>query len=248
MAATARKTTSKGTRSAKQSSNGKPNSSFGLSEAVLAFIQDASMRLSVTPAKLKVAIAATHLEPPVFGIIEAIVQATQDETQGQRLKLSADALREALMSIISSRKDPFAELDDGSARRELLIGQIMGELEAGRLREQLFAESIGVDEAADLTHLSRQALEKRRREGKLLALKMKNQWRYPKWQFDPGSPGGVLPGLGEVLTELELSPIGAAAWLTEPSEVLGNRAAIELLRDGRTEEVIALAEEVGHLA
>lgn len=243
-----RKTTTKAQGSAKKSNNDKPNTSLEFPEAVLEFIHDASMRLSVAPAKLKVAIAATHLEPRVFGIIEAIVQATQDETQERRLKQSAEALREALVNIISSDKDPFAEIDDGIARRELLIGQIMAELEAGRLREQLFAESISVDEAAELTHLSRQALERRRREGKLLALKMKNQWRYPKWQFDPGSPGGVLPGLGEVLAELELSPVGAAAWLTESSEALDNRTAIELLRDGRTEEVVALAEEVGHLA
>ena len=50
------------------------------------------MRLSVAPAKLKVAIAATRLEPRVFGIIEAIVQANQDETQEQRLKQSAEAV------------------------------------------------------------------------------------------------------------------------------------------------------------
>ena len=248
MGATVRKTATNAKGSAKKSNKDELDSSFGLPEPVLAFIQDASMRLSMAPAKLKVAIAATRLEPRVFGIIEAIVQANQDETQEQRLKQSAEALREALVNIVSSRKDPFAEIDDGISRRELLIGQIMAELEGGRLHEQLFAESISVDEAADLIHRSRQALERRRREGKLLALKMKNQWRYPKWQFDPGSPGGVLPGLGEVLAELELSPTGAAAWLTEPSEALDNRTAIELLRDGRTEEVLALAEEVGHLA
>ena len=149
-----RKTTTKAQGSAKKSNNDKPNTSLEFSEAVLEFIHDASMRLSVAPAKLKVAIAATHLEPRVFGIIEAIVQATQDETQERRLKQSAEALREALVNIISSDKDPFAEVDDGISRRELLIGEIMAELEAGRLREQLFAESnVAADPAATLDEL-----------------------------------------------------------------------------------------------
>ena len=93
MGATVRKTATNAKGSAKKSNKDKLDISFGLPEPVLAFIQDASMRLSMAPAKLKVAIAATRLEPRVFGIIEAIVQANQDETQEQRLKQSAEALR-----------------------------------------------------------------------------------------------------------------------------------------------------------
>ena len=205
------------------------------------------MRLSIEPSRLKVAMAATKLGPDVFGLIETIVAANQEEIRQRRLGQLVGALREALDDILSSESDPLAPMDEGTSRREVLAAQIQAELEATRLREKLLAESIGVEEAAQFTQRSRQALERRRREGRLLALKMKNQWRYPKWQFDPASPGGVVPGLEEVLGHLELSPAGAAAWMTEPSDVFGGKSAIELLRKGRARDVIELAEEYGHL-
>ena len=205
------------------------------------------MRFSLEPNKLKVAMAAAKLEPDVFGLIETIVAMHHDKIAEGRLEPLVGALGVVLNDIVSSENDPLAPLDAATSRREVLAGNLEAELEAGRLRERLLAESIGVEEAASLTQRSRQALERRRREGRLLALKAKNQWRYPKWQFDPTSPGGVVPGLEEVLGHLELSPAGAAAWLTEPSDAFGGKTAIELLRKGRARDVIELAEDHGYL-
>jgi hypothetical protein len=73
---------------------------------------------------------------------------------------------------------------------------------------------------------------------------------YPRWQFDPDFPGGIVPGLEEVLKHLELSPAGSALWLTEPFEVLGNRRPIDLLKAGEQERkrVVHLAQQQGQTA
>ncbi|HET9225797.1 MAG TPA: hypothetical protein VFR31_03970 [Thermoanaerobaculia bacterium] len=86
-----------------------------------------------------------------------------------------------------------------------------------------------------------------RRAGRLLALRVGSQWRYPQWQFDPDAPGGVVPGLEEILQQLSLSPTGAAFWLLQPSERLGRRPPIELLRRRRPGPVLQLAREQSYL-
>lgn len=69
-----------------------------------------------------------------------------------------------------------------------------------RARERLLAAEGGtcsVQEVADLLGLTRQAVDKRRKAGKLLAVTMGKQWHvFPAWQF---VPSGVLPGVEDVL-------------------------------------------------
>ncbi|MEE8524502.1 MAG: helix-turn-helix domain-containing protein [Thermoanaerobaculia bacterium] len=113
------------------------------------------------------------------------------------------------------------------------------------IRRQILRESIRVAEAAELTGRSRQALERQRRQGRLLALRRSNQWLYPRWQFDADAPGGVVSGLAEVLPLLGLSPTGAAFWLSQPRPELDGRAPVELLHQRRTDPVLALAKEQG---
>jgi hypothetical protein len=72
-----------------------------------------------------------------------------------------------------------------------------------------------------------------------------NQWRYPRWQFDVDAPGGVVPGLAEVLPLLGLSPTGAAFWLSQPHSELGGKAPVALLHRRRPAPVLELAKEHG---
>ena len=97
--------------------------------------------------------------------------------------------------------------------------------------------------SAILTGRSRQSIERLRKAGRLLALRSGNQWLYPRWQFEQDAPGGVVPGLEEVLHHLHLSAAGAAFWLLQPSERLGGAPPIQLLRRHLPEPVIQLARE-----
>jgi len=128
-----------------------------------------------------------------------------------------------------------------------LIAGLWAKQEANATREAVLRESVNVAEAAYRVGRSRQAIERLRRQGRALALRVRQQWRYPVWQLDPDAPGGIVAGLGEVLQGLDLSPLGAAYWLRRPHPKLGDASPIEVLRRGRREEVVSLAQQAGHM-
>jgi hypothetical protein len=210
-------------------------------------LRETSKRLAIPLKRLEVATsAAANLESEAFGVVERLVQLNQDKSREERLERAAKSVSEALDRFTSGHEDPLADVDEAT-EDEALRGQLESEFQSQNERVTILANCVGAEEAAKRAQQSRQRVEELRREGKLLALRVKNCWRYPRWQFDPDFTGGVVPGLGEVLSHLQLSPTGSAAWLTEVFEVLGNQTPIELLKTGRTQEVIRLAKEHGHM-
>ncbi len=114
-----------------------------------------------------------------------------------------------------------------------------------RKRELLVAEggTISAEEAGDLLGISRQAVDKARRAGRLLALNIRRAWRYPLWQFPDAT---ILPGLREVLGSLRtMSPWVRAAFLLDRNAHLGNRRPLDLLKQAKVAEVIDVARAHG---
>ncbi len=219
---------------------------FELPDAVHDVLREVSYRLQIPVQRLEVAVAAACLQPETFGVVETLVQLDQNKEHRDKLRIAAKNISEALIQLISSDEDPLAEVDE-TDEKDVFFGQIEAELETGKLRRMILANCVGVEQAAKLAERTRQRLEHLRREGRLLALRVKNCWRYPQWQFDPDYPGGVLPGLGKVLALLQLSPAGSAAWLTTVFKELGNRSPLDLLRAGQTDDIIEFAEDHGHM-
>lgn len=153
----------------------------------------------------------------------------------------------AIKTIQESSGDPLAEVDEPMDTAEAAEELVLAEAEAHANREAILKECISIAEAAVLTGRSRQALERLRRGGRLLALRKGNQWLYPSWQFDADAPGGVLPGFAEALQNLDLPPMGAAFWFLQPYEELGGFSPIEVLRRRRPEPVIQLAREHSYM-
>ena len=139
--------------------------------------------------------------------------------------------------------DPLAAVDEPLDTASLAESIARTEMEGQAVREEILRRSVSASEAAQQTGRSRQAIERLRRAGRLLGLRVGAQWRYPEWQFSADSSGGVVPGLEEVLRALALSPTGAAFWLLRPAERLGGQPPIELLRRFRPEPVVNLARE-----
>ena len=140
-------------------------------------------------------------------------------------------------------RDPFAEVDEPVEACEVVADLAFAEAEALAHCEALLKDVVSATEAATLTGGSRLSIERLRRAGRLLALRVGSQWLFPRWQFAEDAPGGVLPGLEEVLHHLHLSAPGAAFWLLQPSERLGGASPIQLLRQHFPEPVIQLARE-----
>lgn len=140
--------------------------------------------------------------------------------------------------------DPLHDVDEALPLGAASAAVARAEAEATKTRRALLGDCVTAEEAARLTRRSRQSLERFRRAGRVVALRERNQWLYPRWQFVPDATGGIVDGLGEVLKELRLSPAGAAYWLTRRHQRL-NAVPIGLLCSGRLQAVLDAAREYG---
>ncbi|MDO8692149.1 MAG: hypothetical protein Q7R39_19430 [Dehalococcoidia bacterium] len=104
---------------------------------------------------------------------------------------------------------------------------------------------ISAEDAAGLLHITRQAVDKRRRAGRLIGVNTgRHGYAYPMCQFAP--QGGVLPGLGLVLGELhEHGPWMQLAFLLNQNTLLGGDTPLAELRLGHLESVVTAAHSYG---
>ncbi len=103
--------------------------------------------------------------------------------------------------------------------------------------------TISAEDAGRLLGMSRQAVDKKRRGGQLLALPVGSRQRYPVWQFKDGA---MLPGLADVLAALRTSSAWVqAAFFLSRNTRLGETRPLDLLRQGRIDEVVRAARTHG---
>lgn len=100
--------------------------------------------------------------------------------------------------------------------------------------------TLGAQEVAAHLNLSRQAVYKRFRAGKLLAVDSgRHGQAFPAWQL---VPGGVLPGLEETLSALsDLDPWMKLAFFLEANAATGGKTPLEALRRGKLKDVLRAA-------
>ncbi|MPZ30182.1 MAG: hypothetical protein GEV13_04150 [Rhodospirillales bacterium] len=129
----------------------------------------------------------------------------------------------AAAGILAKSTHPLAaSLMRGVERRRQLLA-----MEDGTASGQEFADALGI---------SRQAVDKRRRAGDLLAIPTgSGDWRYPWWQLKEGK---VLPGFEDVMAALGgLSPWACMDFFLSPDERLSGRRPLDALRKGDKGEV-----------
>lgn len=99
-------------------------------------------------------------------------------------------------------------------------------------------------EVASLLHMTRQAVDKRRLKGQLLAVSLgKRGYLYPDWQF---SGGQVLPGLERVLAALkDCDPWTKLMFMKTGDVRLNGATPLEKLQLGAIEEVVEAAQSYG---
>ena len=212
--------------------------------ALADFVREASIRLGIPQERLNMVVRASRdLSNDEFQVVVSLLDFAHTGASPEKRSSISLGIVSAIKAVQDASEDPLAEVDDPMSTSEAVEALLWAEGEIRLNRKLLLEDSISVAEAAELTGRSRQALERLRRDDRLLALRMGSQWRYPRWQFEPDAPGGILPGLEEVIRSLHLSPAGTASWLLQPAEGLGGCPPIELLQRRRPEPVIELARE-----
>jgi hypothetical protein len=117
-----------------------------------------------------------------------------------------------------------------------------------RMKRELLAREggiLGAQEVADLLHVSRQAVHKRMRARRLIAVECgRHGYAYPAWQF---VAGGLLPGLEETLAALDdaLGPWMRLAFFLNDNVALDGDSPLEALRRGDREPVLRAAALYG---
>ncbi len=115
-------------------------------------------------------------------------------------------------------------------------------LSAFARRRELLADSYSAREVAELLGKDRQTSYDRLAAGTVLAARDGGAWRFPAWQFDPDGPGGLVPGLRDVLRVLAVpSDLARVAWFVSKRPNLGGATPLERLKDGGVDEVLAEA-------
>lgn len=197
---------------------------------------------SVTEALARVLLAGGHPLRTAFlaralNAVAALTTELGEKELGNATGASSDyqVLLRALESpeavLILQRPDPLAaaRLRGLEARSRLL------EAEGG---------TISVDDVARILGISRQAVDKRRRTGKLIGLDTgRRGYLYPSWQF---GRDGLLDGLEKVLDSLLVQdPWTRVAFFVSGSKYLGGESPLAELKRGHLEEVLRAAEAYG---
>ena len=107
-------------------------------------------------------------------------------------------------------------------------------------RRTLIEQSITREEAAGILGVSAQSVSAMLKRGDLAGLKDGRQWRLPRWQFDPESESGALPGLRGVLAAFPASIGALSRWIQIENPDLGGISPQAALRRGRVADVLGL--------
>ncbi len=140
-------------------------------------------------------------------------------------------------------------LEHPAAMRLLDEGPLAGaKLRGLRYREKMLTAEGGTlssQEVAGILNISRQAVDKRRQAGRLIALSIgRRGYAYPAWQFD--AEHGTLPGFEDVLEDLSgHDPWMQVSFMLNSNVYLDDRTPLEALRAGELNPVRRAAQAFG---
>jgi hypothetical protein len=145
----------------------------------------------------------------------------------------------ALVRALSSQ-DLLNKLLEDLKQAEPLAPAFIRGIEAKR---RLIEENGGVftaEQVAQIIGISRQAVEKRRQSGKLVAVSTgRHGYLYPAWQFNES---GTLAGLQDVLAVLEPHDEWMKTiFFVSKNPRLGDRTPVEMLKSGKLKQVLDTA-------
>jgi biotin operon repressor len=159
---------------------------------------------------------------------ERIVKASSAPTDYMVL---VEALTEPSLGPQLAAEDPLVAARLRGVKRQQSLVE-----ESGRvLRAQQVAEILGI---------SRQAVDKRRRQSQLIGLTQgRRGYAYPAWQFENGR---TIADLELVLARLrDHDPWMKLTFFINPNDRLNGASPLQTLRSGKTESVLQAAESYG---
>lgn len=188
----------------------------------------------------EVIIARRERAPFAARAVEALAEAAEQASEETLKEVSGAPSNYAVLSQLLDQPEVLAALRE---RDPLAPARLRGL----RAKERLLAEEGGSLTAAEMASalgLTRQAIDNRRRKGRLIGLDVgRRGYLYPAWQV---GPDGVLGGLADVLTIMGAhDPWTHMIFLLSKSYWLDGETPLTVLRCGQVERVVAAARHYG---
>lgn len=106
------------------------------------------------------------------------------------------------------------------------------------------SDMLSADQFAAVIGATRETVHQKRRRGEVLGLEgAKRGVRFPEWQI--GADGRLLAGLPRLIEALGKHPWAVHRFLLQQHPELDGQSALEALRRGRVDDVLATAQSVG---
>jgi hypothetical protein len=187
---------------------------------------------------------AVEGEPPIMRtmMVRAISAVLEFAALSEASVANAAAAPTDLVVLLRALSS--GELLDDLKRAEPLAPAFIRGIEAKRRLIDENGGALSAEQVAESLGITRQAVEKRRRAGKLIGLTtVRHGYRYPAWQF---SDSGTLPGLEDVLGVLAPHDEWMqTAFFVARNPRLNDRTPIEILKAGELRRVLSAAEVYG---
>jgi hypothetical protein len=177
----------------------------------------------------------------------AVFRNFRESATSEEMERIAQRLEQAVKPPKSEHAALLAALTGGQnfTEKERLEAETTSIARYFQKRQELLQDSLSATEVARLLGTCRQTPHDRVKSGALLAVREKGGLRFPRWQFDPNGPDGILAGFPEVLKALAVSPLAKTSWFTRPSPYLEGRTPLQALQSGEVERLVTLARAVG---
>ncbi|HEY9449826.1 MAG TPA: hypothetical protein VIQ60_08730 [Gemmatimonadaceae bacterium] len=204
--------------------------------------QDALRNLPTLPRE-RAAVAEPLLERVTHAVADILAEAPLEVLQRAA---AAPTGVGSVAKLISS-------LPDASPRLAAADPEAAAIARAAVMKQKILASTptFSTAEVAQILGLTAEGVRKRRLSGRVLALPVGSDFRYPAWQFSKPAAGGragggMLPGLEEVLAAIPAeSPWVRFDLLTTRIRGVRKRTVLDLLRSGKTEAAIEAVTAYG---
>lgn len=180
--------------------------------------------------------ALTDRAPDLAELLDSLPADERQQIEDAYLRVLATAPRNRPRSLHSVVRTHESQVAAAAVARGLA--------REAATRSQLVADSLSTAQVAALLGVSSAAVTKRRGKGGLIAFKHKEDWRYPRWQFDGAAVLAGAIAVWKVLPDRH-DVAGLVRWFTLPTRQLSGRTPEQALRDGDVDDVIDAASYVG---
>ena len=105
-------------------------------------------------------------------------------------------------------------------------------------RQALLEHSLTSTQVADLLGWQHhKTANDRLKANRIVGVKDRGVYKFPLWQFDPSGEDGIVDGLPELLSRLNICNFRKINWLSKPMAAFDNLTPIEVLKKGNRDDI-----------